>query len=163
MRSFVANLCTTAFLCWAFSAEGQPATGVPPPGQQAAGFDAEAIKAAVNDHVRAKIDEGGGVYRLVDTRTGEKLDLEFVDVALVGAANVSQVHNPVRPAEGGVYFACANFRPLGALKNGPRESLYDIDLSLEPRNGVLEVTEVFVHKEPRLVNGKWVRVPRAAQ
>jgi len=125
--------------------------------------DAEAIKAAVNDHVRAKIDEGGGVYRLVDTRTGEKLDLEFVDVALVGAANVSQVHNPVRPAEGGVYFACANFRPLGALKNGPRESLYDIDLSLEPRNGVLEVTEVFVHKEPRLVNGKWVRVPRAAQ
>lgn len=136
--------------------------GEPMPGRErAARFTLEEVKAVVNDHVERKQEEGGGIYRLVDTRTGEKLELEFVDIALVGVAAVSGVHNPEASAgKTGAYFACANFRRAGAAREGPREKLYDVDMSLVPRNGVLEITEVFVHKEPRLVDGKWVRVAR---
>jgi len=167
MRPAIATLLAGASL-WAAPAlpqdrPGSPAPAAPPaPAAErpAPQFSAEAIKAAVGNHIQTKLDQGGGVYRLVDTRTGEKLDLEFVDIALVGVADMSRVHNPGGEGAGGAYFACANFRRAGASKDGPREKLYDVDMSLVPRNGALEITEVFVHKEPRLVDGKWVRVPR---
>jgi len=161
MRPAIATLLAGAAL-WAAPAlpQDRPVSPAPAAAERPApAFTAEAIKAAVSNHIQTKLDEGGGIYRLVDTRTGEKLDLEFVDIALVGVADMSRVHNPGEGA-GGAYFACANFRRAGASKDGPREKLYDVDLSLAPRNGALEITEVFVHKEPRLVDGKWVRVPR---
>ncbi len=153
----VTAIAVAALLCCSLPAALQ-AQGVPAPGQGAARFTAEQVKAAVADHVQAQLAAGGGVYRLSDGKSGKELELEFVDVALVALEPLSRIHDPGRNVDGSSYFACVNFHPVGA----PKEKLYDVDLSLAPRGGALEVIEVHVHKEPRLVNGQWVKVPRDA-
>ncbi len=165
MRSVLPSLFAAASVMWAAPAFAQEdgGTSMKRPGyateranKEAADFTSEQVKAAVDDHIQARLKEGGGVFRLIDDRSGDKLELEFVRVGIVGVGGLWRIHDPARKAEGGGYFACTFFRPAGA----PREKLYDIDLWLSPRDGRLEVTEVRIHKEPRLVKGKWVREPR---
>jgi hypothetical protein len=129
-----------------------PASSVP----EASGFDAEEVKAAVARHVDAQQREGGGVYRLKDDLTGEQLDLEFVDIGVVGSEALWKIHDAARHVNGSGYFACTHFHPVGA----PGEKLYDIDFRVARRDGMLEVIEASIHKEPRLEGGKWVRVER---
>ncbi len=56
------------------------------------------------------------------------------------------------PAEGG----CVLFHPQGS----PEAKRYDVDLQVTAREGKLEVSDVHIHKVPRLVNGKWIREAR---
>jgi hypothetical protein len=137
---------------------GQGDSGVAAPATTAApsGFSAEEVKAAVEAHVRAKSAMNDGVYRLADDRGGDELPLVFVAVAMVGPDSLWRVHNPDRQDAAGDAFACVAFRAA----NGPPEQRYDVDVLVTRRDGQLEVREVFVHKEPRLVDGTWVRVAR---
>ncbi len=164
MRSISVSLVTALLLGSALAGSAQDG-GAPmeragdalkPPGQGSAAFTPEQAKVAVNDFIQAKLREGSGVYRLTDDKTGEKLDLEFVDIAIVSVERLWRIHDPTRRVEGSGYFACTSFRPVGPDK----EKLYDIDVWLSPREGKLEVTAVLIHKEPRWVGGKWVKVPR---
>ncbi len=137
-------------------ARAQPADagGRPEAAAPSQRFSAEEIRAAVESHVHAKEAAGGGVYRLTDDRTRDELALEFIEVALVGSNALWRVHNPERQDSAGDAFACVNFRAAG----GPAERLYDVDLLLTSRDGKLVVRDAFVHKEPRLVDGRWVKV-----
>lgn len=152
MRSV--TLIGAAVVCWVGTAAAQEHGGTPVEhagqaaehaGHGAAGYTAEQIKTAMNGHIQSQLQQGGGVYRLTDDKTGEKLELEFV-----------KIHDPVRKIEGKGYFACTDFRPKGAAP----DRLYDIDFWLNPKDGKLAVTEVRVHKEPKLVGGKWTRLAR---
>ena len=154
MRSaagFVAAICSAALPAWASGAEDDaPAGTVALPARQ--------IQAAVEDHVRAKTRSDGGVYLLVDEHTGETLRLEFVQLSIVSDSGTWKVHDPDRVIEGRNFFACVLFHPQGA----PEKKLYDVDLQLVPREEALLVSEVRIHKVPRLVNGKWIREARVA-
>ncbi len=139
------------------AASPAPAGEAPPSaGGDANGFAPEQVKAAVQDHVRAQQERGGGVYRMLDEETGERLELELVDVAIVGEDSLWRIHDPSRRVVGSGYFACVDFHPVGA----PREKLYDVDMWLSRMEGRLGVTEVHIHKAPRLVDGKWTKVRR---
>jgi hypothetical protein len=119
----------------------------------------EQVTAAVEAHVRRKTAEGGGVYRLADERTGRTYDLEFIEVGVVSAAALRRVHDPAEPQPPPGYFACSKFHPLGA----PADSMYDVDLTVEERDGALTVTDVRLHRVKQLVDGKWVwREPPAS-
>lgn len=141
-------------------ADAPLAQGSGPPGGQAASvpasFTAEQVKSATEAHVQEKLREGHGVYRLADADRGETLALEFVDIAIVADEALWQIHDPRHQVVGRGYVACTSFRAA----EGPREKLYDIDMWLLPSEGKLQVVEVRVHKEPRLVNGKWVKEAR---
>jgi len=112
----------------------------------------------VEEHVRDVARASGGVYRVPDRQSGKELELDFDGIALLGDGALWGVHDPERNVGPGAFFACVRFRPIG----GPAGKLYDVDLLVEPRGGRLEVTDVRVHKEKRLVDGKWVWVPRTA-
>lgn len=96
-----------------------------------AAFTAEQVRAAVSDYIGAKLREGGGVFRLTDDATGERLELEFIDVAIVGVAALWRIHNPAREVENRGYFACTDFHAAGA----PKEKRYDVDVWVSPRSG----------------------------
>jgi hypothetical protein len=122
-------------------------------------YTPEQVKAVVERYVERRSREGGGVFRIDDV-DGRTLMLEFVDVGVVGPAALWSVHDPSGKQASG-YAACVRFHPAGA----PVESRYDVDLSVEPRDGVLTVTDVRIHKRTQLENGKWVwkdRAPAAA-
>lgn len=120
---------------------------------------ARQIKAAVEDYIQAKTRKDGGVYLLTDERTGETLRLEFVQMSLVSDSGVWTVHDPDRLIDGPAFFACALFHPQGS----PEKKLYDVDFQLKARDAKLEVSDVRIHKVPRLVNGKWIREARVSE
>ena len=151
---FVAGFLALSFGAFPHAASDQPGGGEAAPAVQR--LPAEQINQAVERHVRARTQKGGGVYLLVDDRTGETLRLEFVELAIVSESGVWRVHDPDRLIEGPFFFACALFHPRGA----PEAKRYDVDFQLAARQGGLEVTDVRVHKVPRLVNGKWIREER---
>jgi hypothetical protein len=110
------------------------------------------VKAAVEEHVRQKTADGGGVYRLADERTGKSLDLEFVEVGVVSASTLRRIHDPAQPEPPPGHFACSTFHLVGA----PAGSKYDVDFTVEERGEVLAVTDVRLHRVTELVDGKWV-------
>lgn len=113
-------------------------------GKKATGFTAAQIKDALKAYIDQKTKGGKEPLTLKDDKTGETLALVFV-----------KVHDPVRKFKDGRFFACTDFHPQGAP-----EKLYDLDFWLTPKGDRLEVTEVRIHKEPKLVDGKWEKVPR---
>ncbi|HZY05436.1 MAG TPA: hypothetical protein VFF02_18250 [Anaeromyxobacteraceae bacterium] len=129
--------------------EASPSTVVRLPARQ--------IKVAVEGHIQAKTRADGGVYLLADRRTGETLRLEFVQLSIVSDSGTWKVHDPDRLIDGPAFFACALFHPQGS----PEKKLYDVDFELRPHGATLEVTDVLVHKVPRLVDGKWIREERS--
>lgn len=158
MRTAATRLAVSIFLlgshpAWA-GQDGGASSDSAIPG--AAGFDAEQVKAAVARHIDMKRSDGGGVYRLTDDLTGERLELELVEIGIVGVEALWRIHDAARRTDGAGYFACSLFHPIGA----PGEKLYDIDFWVSRRDGKLEVTEARIHKEPRLVGGRWTRVGR---
>lgn len=124
------------------------------PGGSARGFSARRIRAAVEEHIRAKTRSDGGVYLLADEQTGETLRLEFVRLGIVSDSGLWGVHDPNRPIEGHTFVACVFFHPEGA----PENKLYDVDFQLRANSpdAKLEVSDVRIHKVPRLVNGTWI-------
>ena len=100
------------------------------------------VESAVNEYVASKAKDG--VLVLKDDKTGEERTLDFVEI-----------HRPLRRIEGGSYFACSDFR-----EKDSKEKFYDIDFWLSEKDGKLEVSEVRIHKEPKLEDGVWVQVPR---
>ena len=102
------------------------------------------IKAAVTKHIESELD-GHGVFHMRDEKTGENLELKFV-----------QVHDPVRQIGDDVYFACTDFHVLGEPKK-----LYDLDFWMRDSGGELKVFQSKIHKEPRwsFVYG-WYKQPR---
>jgi len=100
------------------------------------------LESAVNRYVAAKAKDG--VFKLRDDKTGAQRSLDFV-----------QIHRPLRKMEGKGYFACTDFR-----EHGTSNKYYDVDFWLVEKNGVLQVTEVRIHKEPKQVDGVWIQVPR---
>jgi hypothetical protein len=101
------------------------------------------LESAVNRYVAAKRAKDG-VFKLKDDRTGVQRSLDFV-----------QIHRPLRKMEGKGYFACTDFR-----EHGSSNKYYDVDFWLVEKNGVLEVTDVRIHKEPKQEDGVWIQVPR---
>jgi hypothetical protein len=118
----------------------------------------EQVKSAVEQHVARKVAEGGGIYRLVDERTGQEAELEFRHVAVVSPAAIWGIHDPAQKAAQG-WFACTLFHPVGA----PHDEVWDVDVAVQGRESGLAVTGAHVHKVKQLVEGKWVwREPSAA-
>ena len=71
----------------------------------------------------------------------------------MGAERLWRIHDPGRrvKSDGRGWFACVDFHPVGE----PDAKRYDVDFRLRARDGKLEVTDVVIHKEPRLVGGTW--------
>jgi hypothetical protein len=107
-------------------------------------YYAEDIKAAMLDHI-AREQDGEGIFRLEDDRTGETLELRFV-----------KIHDPVRRIDADTYFACTDFHV-----NEELDKVYDLDFWLRPEHGRLVVYDARVHKEPQwsLLYG-WYKQPR---
>jgi len=117
-------------------------------GGEAVGGERKAweVKATIDGYVKKNADEHGGYFTLPDDKTGQTLQLEMV-----------RIHDPVRKlVKTGQYFACVDFREKG----GPLEKLWDLDFWVAPKDGSLEVVQVKVHKEPKFVDGQWVKQPR---
>lgn len=104
----------------------------------------EDIKAAMMAFIAERADEHG-VFRIHDSKTDETLELKFVEI-----------HDPVRRIGSNTYFACTDFHVVGDEKK-----LYDLDFWMDPQNGVLEIYDEKIHKEPRrsLLYG-WYKQPR---
>jgi len=85
-----------------------------------------------------------GVYKLKDDKTGQTLDLKFINA-----------HQPVRKLDDGTYFACTDFRAAGT-----KDQIFDVDFWVKEQDGKMVVNQVRVHKVPELKNGQWVQVPR---
>ncbi len=159
MRSAALSLALALLGSPGGHAAGEPATkSADRGGNGASDYTAERVRSTVEEHVQRTARESGGVYRLPDERVGKTLDLEFVAVSLVGSGTLWKVHDPDRPVDAGAFFACIRFHPVGS----PKEKLYDVDMLVEPRQGALAVTDVRIHKERRLVDGKWVWEVRRA-
>ena len=85
-----------------------------------------------------------GTYKLKDDKTGQTLDLKFINA-----------HQPVRKLDDGTYFACSDFRAAGT-----KDQIYDVDFWVKEKDGKMVVDQVRVHKVPEMKNGQWVQVPR---
>ena len=117
----------------------------------------EAVKKAVDEHVQARMREGNGVYRLQDALTGRTLELVFEHTGVVAAEGVWSVHDKALRTSGGHdYYACTMFHPA----HGPEDRRYDLDFRVEPRDQSYVVREVVIHRDGKLVDGKWVWTPR---
>jgi len=121
-------------------------------------YTIERVRAVVEDHVQRAVRDSDGIYRLADDQAGKTLDLEFIQVSLVSAGNLWSVHDPDRRVDARAYLACTRFHLVGA----PEGKEYDVDMLVEPRDGTLVVTEVLLHKEKQLVDGKWIWQARKA-
>ncbi|HYB34244.1 MAG TPA: hypothetical protein VED45_12565 [Steroidobacteraceae bacterium] len=103
------------------------------------------VMSAVEQGALSQAAKNNGVFKLKDDKTGQELNLEFIDT-----------HQPVRQLdENGHYFACTDFRVVGT-----KDQIYDIDFWVTDQNGVMTVEQTKVHKVPELKNGQWVQVPR---
>ncbi|MFL5303514.1 MAG: hypothetical protein ACJ79R_24605 [Anaeromyxobacteraceae bacterium] len=116
-----------------------PATEHPGETEEKRGWQ---VESALHEYIARKVKDG--VLAVKDDKTGRDLALEFVEI-----------HKPLRKVEGKGYFACSDFREPGS-----RDKFYDLDFWLVDKGGKLEVTEVRVHKEPKMEDGRWVQVPR---
>ena len=134
-------------------AAGETATPTPnsPPS-----IPVEAVKKVVDEHVQAKVREGRGVYRIRDEVTGEELELVFEHTGIVGAGTIWSVHDRFRTAARDDFYACTMFHPV---RRAP-DRRYDLDFRVEPRAGGYVVREVVIHREGKLVDGKWVWTAR---
>ncbi len=103
------------------------------------------IKATMHEYIARKENEGGGVFKYTDEKTGQDLALEFV-----------KIHDPVTHTKQG-YFACTDFR----VKAEPAK-LYDLDFWVNEKDGKLVVTDTRIHKEPQKEGGEWIKKPRYA-
>jgi hypothetical protein len=103
------------------------------------------VMSAVEQGALSQAAKNNGVFKLKDDKTGQVLDLEFIDT-----------HQPVRQLDdNGHYFACTDFRVVGT-----KDQIYDIDFWVTDKDGVMTVEQAKVHKVPELKNGQWVQVPR---
>jgi hypothetical protein len=118
--------------------------GIAPAENSPRKFYVEDIKAAMQAHIEATVDDDG-VFHLKDDQTGEMLALRF-----------GKIHDPVRRIDGDTYFACTDF----TVASDP-DKVFDLDFWLEPEGDRLVVRETRVHKEPRwsMVYG-WYKYPR---
>jgi YHS domain-containing protein len=103
------------------------------------------VMSAVEQNALLASAKNNGVFKLKDDKTGQELELEFVDT-----------HQPVRQLDGdGHYFACTDFRAVGT-----KDQIYDIDFWVSDKNGTMSVDQVKVHKVPEQKGGRWIQVPR---
>ncbi len=110
-------------------------------------YGPDEIKSALTASIQSKTAADGGSFRFNDPdRANRAMTLQFV-----------KIHDPVRKLADGGYFACTDFQVVG----GPAGQLHDVDFWLKPGpDGVLQVTETKVHKDPVLVGGRWEKQPR---
>jgi YHS domain-containing protein len=103
------------------------------------------VMSAVEQHAVKESLKSNGVFKLKDDKTGQELQLEFVDT-----------HQPVRQLDNdGHYFACTDFRVVGS-----KSEIYDIDFWVNDKDGKMTVDQMKVHKVPELKSGQWIQVPR---
>jgi YHS domain-containing protein len=103
------------------------------------------VMSAVEHGALTEQAKNNGVFHLKDDKTGQVLDLQFIDT-----------HQPVRQLDdNGHYFACTDFRKVGS-----KDQIYDIDFWVTDKDGVMTVEQARVHKVPELKDGHWVEVPR---
>jgi YHS domain-containing protein len=103
------------------------------------------VMSAVEQDATQESLKNGGVFKLKDDKTGEILNLEFVDT-----------HQPVRQLDNdGHYFACTDFRVVGT-----KDQIYDIDFWVSDKDGKMTVDQTKVHKVPEQKGGQWIQVPR---
>ena len=103
------------------------------------------VMSAVEQNAMKVSSQNGGIFKLKDDKTGQELNLEFVDT-----------HQPVRQLDDdGHYFACTDFRVAGT-----KDQIYDIDFWISDKDGKMTVDQTKVHKVPQLKSGQWIQVPR---
>jgi YHS domain-containing protein len=102
------------------------------------------VMSAVEHDAVVESMKNNGVFKLKDDKTGQVLELEFVDT-----------HQPVRQLDDGHFFACTDFRVVGTTNQ-----IYDIDFWVSDKDGVMTVDQTRVHKVPTLKSGEWIQVPR---
>ena len=103
------------------------------------------VMSAVEQGALSEAAKNNGVYKLKDDKTGQVLNLEFIDT-----------HQPIRQLDdNGHYFACTDFRVAGT-----KDQIYDVDFWINDKDGVMTVEQAKVHKVPELKDGKWIQVPR---
>jgi YHS domain-containing protein len=102
------------------------------------------VMSAVEHKAVIESMKNNGVFKLKDDKTGQMLELEFVDT-----------HQPVRQLDDGHYFACTDFRVVGT-----KDQIYDIDFWVSDKDGQMSVDQTRVHKVPTLKSGEWIQVPR---
>ncbi len=103
------------------------------------------VMSAVEQGALTQAAKNNGVFKLKDDKTGQELNLEFIDT-----------HQPIRQLdENGHYFACTDFRVVGT-----KDQIYDIDFWITDKDGTMTVEQTKVHKVPELKDGKWIQVPR---
>jgi YHS domain-containing protein len=103
------------------------------------------VMSAVEQHAMQVSAQNNGVFKLKDDKTGQELQLEFIDT-----------HQPVRQLDAdGHYFACTDFRVVGT-----KDQIYDIDFWITDKDGRMSVDQAKVHKVPEQKGGQWVQVPR---
>jgi hypothetical protein len=102
------------------------------------------VMSAVEQNAMQVSAANHGVFKLKDDKTGQELELEFVDT-----------HQPVRQLDDGHYFACTDFRVVGT-----KNQIYDIDFWVNDKDGKMTVDQTRVHKVPEQKDGQWVQVPR---
>ena len=102
------------------------------------------VMSAIHNYIaNNKTDKGH--LSIKDEKTGEAVDLEFVEM-----------HQPIRKLKAdGQYFACTDFR-----KPGSKDEYYDVDFWVDESTGKLQVQGVKMHKVPVQEDGIWTQVPR---
>ena len=102
------------------------------------------VMSAIHNYIAKNKNEKGHLS-IKDDKTGETLDLEFIEM-----------HQPIRKLKAdGQYFACTDFR-----KPGSKDEYYDIDFWVDESTGKLQVQGVKMHKVPVQEDGIWTQVPR---
>jgi YHS domain-containing protein len=103
------------------------------------------VMSAVEQGALNEQAKNNGIYMLKDDKTGQVLQLQFVDT-----------HQPIRQLDdNGHYFACTDFRVVGT-----KDQIYDIDFWVTDKDGNMSIEQTRVHKVPELKDGQWVQVSR---
>ena len=103
------------------------------------------VMSAVEQGALAEQAKNNGIFKLKDDKTGQVLNLEFVDT-----------HQPIRQLDdNGHYFACTDFRVAGS-----KDEIYDIDFWVNDKDGTMTIEQTRVHKVPQQKDGHWIQVPR---
>lgn len=98
------------------------------------------VKAFVKEHIAKRVQEGGGVYKLTDERTGKDESVEFVKIRLI------------RKVTGHGYFTSVIFR----VKDEP-EKFYYVDFWVKAQDEKLKLVDARIHKYPAKLDGQWVQ------
>lgn len=98
------------------------------------------VKAKVEEHIAAKVKDGGGVFRFKDDRTGEDVALEFVKIGTI------------RGIKGHGHVASADFRV-----QGEPEKFYNLDFWVKPKEGQLVLMDIRTHRYPKKEGNEWVQ------